>query len=389
MHNYRPKVIAFLFLVACCATFLTPKSFAQQSVGQADPIYSLPAQTRLAEPWRGNESVDWGLSASLALISKTAYDDDAELMKLIAKGMGFDDCLVFRNNNSVAHAFIGEKAIVFAFRGTEFTSLADWKTDAYIRTITDPSVGGLHSGFNTAYEDVRRNVELVIRTNPNKAIWVTGHSLGGAMAVICAIRCKQTKLADLRIMTFGQPRVGNNSTARWIDKYFSNTYQRFVNDQDLVPRLPPARYFQYADAGKFIIIGQQRAYGAVAGSAGGENEKVVLNVAAPRVTTTWAPHSGLPPQNQPYNDLNQVYQSRGASLPITEVELDQLIQEETNLNEQANRLSPFFPGSEGSPPLQARNAGGTPSVRNFIGTDKFTDHKITGYLQHIRKSRDE
>ncbi|WP_186776347.1 lipase family protein [Rubripirellula reticaptiva] len=358
----------------------------------ADPIYSLSIESRLAESWDGKQSVDWDRSASLALLSKTAYDDDLELMKFTAKGMGFDDCKLFEKRNSAGHALIGTNVVLFAFRGTEFTSLADWKTDAYAQTVSVTGVGEIHSGFNTAYEYLRSDVERVIRENPGKTIWVTGHSLGGAMAVICAMRCKQSNLGNVRIITFGQPRVGNNSTARWIDSNFSNSYQRFVNDQDLVPRLPPARFFQYADAGKFIIVGQGSVYGAVAGGAGNDSEKIVYTVDAPQLAggSVDRPRAAYN-SNATNSDLTEVYQTRNTPLPLTGSELDLLIQAEVELKSQAGKPSLFFPDKEGEPELRVGSFGAPGAIYGGIyGTkEKFTDHQIAGYLAVIRKSRDE
>ncbi|WP_404307026.1 hypothetical protein [Neorhodopirellula lusitana] len=76
-------------------------------------------------------------------------------------------------------------------------------------------------------------------------------------------------------------------------------------------------------------------------------------------------------------------------MSIAEDELKQLILEEAALSAQANRKPLFFPESEGSPPLQSRGAVRTGSVGSFFGTDRFTDHNIAGYLQHIPKNRDE
>ena len=159
------KQSMFLCVVICQILILL--SHAQQSVAQQVPV------EKLAQPWNSNGSVDWTSAAILALLSKSAYEDDTELMNFVAIGMGFDRCETFQAENSFAYALIGEKVVVIAFRGTEFTSLSDWKTDANAKFLRVPGVGRMHSGFHIAYGHVKNEVEKTIKKNRGKQIWLT------------------------------------------------------------------------------------------------------------------------------------------------------------------------------------------------------------------------
>ena len=214
----------------------TEVCIGQERIGLADPRLNLTPAQHLAEAWQSAGRIDWNKAAILGLLSRTAYEDDTEMMKFLAQGMGFGECRSFKTANSAAHALIGDEVVVIAFRGTEFTSLSDWTTDAYTKFLNVRGVGRMHSGFYNAYEDVRSDVEDVLREHEGKRIWLTGHSLGGAMAVVCAVQTKRTQIENPYITTYGQPRVGDNGTARWIDDKFPSKYQRIVNDNDIVPR---------------------------------------------------------------------------------------------------------------------------------------------------------
>lgn len=368
----------------------------QVPIESADPGPSLTPARQLKESWQSTGKVDWKFAAILGLLSKTAYEDDHEMMKFLAQGMGFEECQIFKMANSAAYALIGDEVVVIAFRGTEFTSLSDWQTDAYTKFKLVPGVGRMHSGFYNAYEDVRRDVEHTLRNHEGKKIWLTGHSLGGAMAVVCAVQLNRKNLGRPHIVTFGQPRVGDNSTARWIDGKFFRKYQRIVNDNDIVPRLPPTWYFQYADAGRYAVVGQQPNAGAVGGPMDGQPDQEtnsLLTTARPQVLT--APIVGPTAAGGAQDDLNTVYQSKKAALPISRAELEELIPQESEFRSSLSRGSIYFPSDDELEPETPLAVGGTSSIQPVAGSwfnwtfnEYVTDHLMAGYLKLIRDYRD-
>lgn len=135
------------------------------------------------------------------------------------------------------HGFVAANAemVVLAFRGTD--SLQNWLTN--ITVAQRPAYGGLvHTGFADAMDQLWRTIEPLLQdqqAGTEKDLYITGHSLGGALAVLAAARLQQAGTPIDAVYTYGAPRVGN------LDFYLNYqplTY-RVVNNNDIVPHVPP------------------------------------------------------------------------------------------------------------------------------------------------------
>ena len=79
----------------------------------------------------------------------------------------------------------------------------------------------------------------MINAHSSANVLVTGHSLGGAMAMICGMELKRVFQAiKLEIHTFGAPRIGTKQLAHHINNKIENVY-RVVRNRDIIPHLPP------------------------------------------------------------------------------------------------------------------------------------------------------
>lgn len=120
---------------------------------------------------------------------------------------------------------------VIAFRGTY--QMADWMTDGEVTLSSYKGGEMLHTGFMLRARSMLAAVAAAIDERP---VYLTGHSMGGALAVIVADMLPKPPAA---VVTFGQPRPGNFAFGdRFRDQHGATLYS-FANDRDIVPRMAP------------------------------------------------------------------------------------------------------------------------------------------------------
>ena len=147
------------------------------------------------------------------------------------------------------------------FRGTD--SPKDWKTDLtfwkkaipYDNSNTNIRV---HTGFINAYKaKCVRDKILQTVTDDINYIKITGHSLGAALAVLCAVDIQYNYPdRDIEVFLFGCPRVGNKAFITSYNKRVNKTV-RIENGNDIVTKLPFV-FMGYRHVGAKIHIGKPR-----------------------------------------------------------------------------------------------------------------------------------
>lgn len=177
----------------------------------------------------------WNTAMSTVLASHIAYFDKVQARQT-CDSWGLKNChFIARDNTECFVAGDGNIAIV-AFRGTE-TLLADWLTD--LNAIgTTKTYGRVHRGFWAAFQGVADLLDAAIADLGAPTLVLTGHSLGGALAVIAAAEWLN-KYRIGSIYTYGQPAAGKGYFTGFMQENFDNRFYRFVNDDDIVPMVPP------------------------------------------------------------------------------------------------------------------------------------------------------
>tara|TARA_Y100000590_G_C15449968_1_gene912309 strand:- start:60 stop:830 length:771 start_codon:yes stop_codon:yes gene_type:complete len=172
-----------------------------------------------------------------AKFAKLAYMDSKEATEE-AKRHGFNKITYIDVEGAQAYLCYNNKDLVITCRGTEPTEMNDIMAD--LEVFKSDSVTGtkIHQGFKEEVDKIYDVVEELVELNGEmKNIWVTGHSLGGAMATILAQRLEFADGYDVHTLyTFGSPRVGGPRFRAWCDKHLN--HQRFVNNNDVVPCVP-------------------------------------------------------------------------------------------------------------------------------------------------------
>ena len=164
--------------------------------------------------------------------------------------MGFTDGKFFNCDGSQAYWFQNEHDSVVVCRGTEASEWNDIRADANALTAIAETVGKVHRGFKSEVDDLWPYLEESLQQN-TKPLWFTGHSLGGAMATICAGRCllSHVKSEPEGLFTYGSPRVGCKKYVNYTDV----PHYRWVNNNDVVTRVPPV-WFGYRHQGTEMYI---------------------------------------------------------------------------------------------------------------------------------------
>ena len=137
--------------------------------------------------------------------------------------------------------------ILAAFRGTE--SLPDWLGN--LQAVKDPGPWRrteVHEGFQDAFLAAALKIgETIGRRRQRQRVWVTGHSLGGALAVLLAATMCESNLPVHGLYTFGAPRVGDGRFAERLNRVLDGAaHWRVVNEGDLVPHVPLESFFSHA-----------------------------------------------------------------------------------------------------------------------------------------------
>jgi len=143
-----------------------------------------------------------------------------------------------RTSTEVLLQEIEEGTFLIAFRGSREPK--DYIYDAKFigKTTWDESTDKrVHRGFANGFFAVSQAVAQAVQ-NAQRII-VTGHSLGGAEAFLCALFLNERKLPVTDVITFGAPRPGNAAFAQAYDLYLHNATLRFEAQGDSVPWMPP------------------------------------------------------------------------------------------------------------------------------------------------------
>ncbi|MGY0614621.1 lipase family protein [Vibrio sp. FJH11] len=132
-----------------------------------------------------------------------------------------------------------ESSLVLAFRGTNFGYAADVLTDFHVDLKGSPNGSLAHAGFVNVLNSVKSQLSSYMSKSIGriKVIHCVGHSLGGAIASICADWLRATYKIQVFLYTFGSPRVGLRPYA--IKSSHSNVkIFRCTNGSDPVPMVP-------------------------------------------------------------------------------------------------------------------------------------------------------
>jgi hypothetical protein len=199
-------------------------------------------------------AVTWSNETAVAMlkISRAVYCDPASIKSWNCSACSNSDFEVTALLDGGLENFglVGvwrKTAVIVAFRGS--SNVPNWienltfikgKLSPYLPDV--PGVG-VHSGFRQGYVSMQKQVHeevlgLMARLGPSAPVYVTGHSLGAALAGLCSLDLiVSLGLKQTVAYTFGQPRIGDKGFRDYVVSRGSVVW-RFVNMRDIVPHLP-------------------------------------------------------------------------------------------------------------------------------------------------------
>lgn len=147
------------------------------------------------------------------------------------------------------------ESIYIVLRGS--SSVMNWLDDFEILRVsydTYPECNcTVHYGFYESALGVTFNtlssIQSLRTAYPGYSIVVTGHSYGAAVGLLLALELKKSGFVNIKVYNYGQPRVGDDAFARFVNTVFAKEdYVRVTHDRDVVPHLPPTEGFGYYHA---------------------------------------------------------------------------------------------------------------------------------------------
>jgi len=249
--------------------------------GRPFPIYDNLVSDLLAAHEFDRVGRDATVAHVLGTSAGYAYSD-IETMATIISRIGLEDnsCVCVEQKVDAMYIFSTAylvqsrcgRVVILSYRGTEPETLGNWLGDADVGSaslVLGDKMLGVHSGF---FRNVRatqwgiiNELHLALRgrslSNPKKnlkypmqALYVTGHSLGGAMAVLFLLsltgNTEERSISDkLRaVYTFGQPMATIEPLPEVV-RTISQKVFRHVIPRDPVPALPPLAWGRFAHFG--------------------------------------------------------------------------------------------------------------------------------------------
>ena len=154
------------------------------------------------------------------------------------KKLGYTNVTFLDRNGSQGYILENRTENIVVCRGTEVSDPRDAIADLKVWYAKEPRLGMVHAGFRQSVDNLWDEVKHHILEDGYKPVFFAGHSLGGAMASIMAVRMLHDPemIKPQKLYTYGAPRafsmLGSRLTCAGIE------HHRWVNNMDIVPRSP-------------------------------------------------------------------------------------------------------------------------------------------------------
>lgn len=195
------------------------------------------------------ENFDINVAKWLLEFSALIYTEDEQtILKELEKCKSFKLEKTIIVDNVECMILSKDDILIIAFSGTKIEELDDIITDVKFWYESFENFK-IHKGFIDYYKKIKFSVlkkVIELEKQKERKIYWTGHSLGGALAVLFGFVYSKGV-----VYTFGQPKIGSREFSKTCDEKIK--IYRIFNDIDLIPKLPPG-FFKYYSPGKEILF---------------------------------------------------------------------------------------------------------------------------------------
>jgi hypothetical protein len=191
---------------------------------------------RLRANWDSEAAANWPVAETLAEQCQIAYQPPVDARDSFQK-LGIDSVETIADGSMIGYVIAIADVTLVVFRGTDDDF--DWFCNLDSLTTPTPQ-GPIHRGFQQSYLPLKPQIIKLLRRQRPKRLWLTGHSLGGALALVCAHDLIDNEGFEVHgVMTFGQPMIASEQIAIHLDRVLLGRFAHFVNGSDIVARVPP------------------------------------------------------------------------------------------------------------------------------------------------------
>jgi hypothetical protein len=199
-------------------------------------------------PWMEFElTEEYRLSNAFLLLWASALAESRDRQEILAtpRHWGFNEVELIGKPKYGAFGFFAsrEELNILAFRGTN--SFREALSNAFFLPSSYQPLGfsgAGHHGMMHHFKRLLKESEAILkRHDPEKAkpIYITGHSLGGAMALLHALHFVKNGWKVAGVYTSAQPHVGDAAFYEEVAARLPRRYFRMVQSDDPTPRVPP------------------------------------------------------------------------------------------------------------------------------------------------------
>jgi len=186
-------------------------------------------------PVYGEDAINFVNIREQAMFADSAYKSESEIRALVESSDY--ELTLYHTIPGIQVAFflatsVATKTQIISIRGT--SNIENAMVNVSLKLSVDADLGvSLHQGFGVSAKRIYAELKPLLK--PEYKINVTGHSLGGAIALVLAMLLDKDQVKVVQVVTFGQPKVTNVSGASSIQHI---NLIRVVTPDDMVPLVP-------------------------------------------------------------------------------------------------------------------------------------------------------